>query len=266
MEMDDIAIRAAAKKVAELSAISPSAGGSTSSKRLKPKSAKPVASKRQAAPETPASNTLEPDETTKNPVLSFELKLTRPQDLLDWLDTRGIDGEIIETFGLGLASGRSKTIANRLAIPLHNSDGDLVGYCGRHVGDEVPKDVPKYILPKGFHKDLEVFNLHRVDKDQDYVVLFESYFSVMRHHDQVNCISTFGRSISDAQIEALAQLGCQRVLVAFDGDGPGRDGAAQVAGQLASRFWTRIAQLDDDVKPHQLGWDELGPILRTAWQ
>lgn len=261
MQMDNVAIRAAAKTVAELSGISPIAAGSASRKATKS-----AASKRQAAPETPASDAAEHDKKTENAVLSFELKLTQPDELTDWLGTRSINDDIIDVFGLGLASARSKTIAGRLAIPIHNTEGGLVGYCGRHVGDEVPDDVPKYILPKGFRKDLEVFNLHRLDKDQDYVVLFESYFSVMRHHGQVNCVSTFGRSISDAQIEALEQIGCLRVLIAFDGDQPGRDGAAQVAGQLASKFWTRIVHLDDGVKPHHLDWEELGPILRSAWQ
>lgn len=264
MLFDGVEIRPAAKIVAELSGISPTPSGSAST--FDPtKRAKAATPKRQAAPETPALDAAELEEVTENKVLSFELKLNRPAKLTQWLATRGIDGKTMERFGLGQASRRSKTIAERLAIPLHNVEGALVGYCGRHIGDKVSEDVPKYILPKGFRKDLEVFNLNRIAGDSEYVVLFESYFSVMRHHAQVNAASTFGRSISATQIDLLYEAGCRKVLIAFDGDQPGRDGAITVAGQMASKFWTRIASFEDGVKPHHLDWDELAPILRSAW-
>lgn len=266
MEMDDLEIRKAAKKVAELSGIACSSGANHPAPKKKRK-AKSEAADTSPAPPPPAAETpAEADEVTTNKPLSFELQLTMPNELSDWLAGRGIDADVIETFGLGLVSERSKTIGGRLGIPIHNPAGELVGYCGRHVGDDLPDDVPKYILPKGFRKDLEVFNLHRLPNPCAYVVLFESYFSVMRHHAHVQAVSTFGRSILDQQIEALRERGCNRVLVVFDGDEPGRDGARAVAGQLAEQFQTRIASLDDGVKPHHLSWDELGPLLRATWK
>ena len=265
MQMNDVSIRPAAQTVAELSGISPTPGGSVSAKKPTKAKAKPAASKRQAAPETPASDTAEPDGETENKLLSFELKLTHPTELMEWLATRGIDQEVAETFGLGQVSARSKTIGGRLAIPLHNAGGELIGYCGRHIGNDVPEDVPKYILPKGFRKELELFNLHRLGGEDEYVVLFESYFSVMRHHGNVQAVSCFGRTISQTQIDLLYDAGCRRVLVAFDGDQPGRDGARDVAGKLAERFWTRVVSMPNDTKPHHLDWESLAPHLRSAW-
>lgn len=263
MAMDDIGIRPAAKKVAVLCGISPAPGGTVGNAKGKP--TKSAAKARQAKPETPAPTAAADEEPPHNAPLTFTLQLTQPPALLAWLETRGIDANAIKTFGLGQVSKRSKSIGERLAIPIHNEAGELIAYCGRHIGEELPEDTPKYVLPKGFHKDIEIFNLHRLPVEPVYVVLFESYFSVMRHADNLQCISTFGRSISEAQIALLKDTGCKRVLIAFDGDEPGRAGAATVASQLATSFWTRIVELPEDVKPHHLAWEDLRPILRDVW-
>ena len=47
---------------------------------------------------------------------------------------------------------------DRIVIPIHNREGELVAYAGRSIdGSE-----PRYKFPAGFHKSLELFNLHRV--------------------------------------------------------------------------------------------------------
>ena len=61
-------------------------------------------------------------------------------------------------FGLGYCA--KGTMSGRIAIPIHNHEGALVGYAGRWPG-EPPEERPKYKLPKGFRKSAEVFNLHR---------------------------------------------------------------------------------------------------------
>ena len=44
-----------------------------------------------------------------------------------------------------------------MVIPIHNDRGELVAYAGRSIDDSEPK----YKLPTGFHKSLELFNLDR---------------------------------------------------------------------------------------------------------
>lgn len=267
MEMDGIEIRAAAKKVAALCGLP---GADTTTPRTRPSRRSGSApAPPPASPETPA----EPDDAAPpapNTPLSFTLKLTQPAETTDWLAARGIAADTIDRFGLGVASKKSKSIAGRLAIPIHDRDGQLVAYCGRFIGDELPDDeTPKYVLPKGFRKDLEVFNLHRylaAPPEPPYAVLFESYFSVFRHDGHIPALSVMGRSISPMQIEALTAAGIARILIVFDGDQPGRDGAREVAGALAPHLWTRLVDLPEGVKPHHLSWEELRPYLLSAWQ
>lgn len=258
---EEIELRAAAKLVAEICGIATVSGSPTTTKRpahstnARP-SAKPKARDEQAA---------DPNQVTENKPLNFELTLLQDPKLADWLSNRGIDDQSAQAFGLGRASKRSKTIGERLAIPLHNQSGQLVGYSGRYTGDDKEDDVPKYVLPKGFRKELEFFNLNRLPVELDYVVIFESYLSVIRHHAHVACVSPFGRDIAAAQIELLRDRNYKRFIVVFDGDEPGKAGAATVAGQLAELGWVRTVTLPNQCKPHHLSWDELRPYLTKVW-
>ncbi|WP_317056120.1 CHC2 zinc finger domain-containing protein [Roseovarius rhodophyticola] len=276
-DMDGLAedsIRPAALKVAELSGIAPTANGVTPALRAAGRSvanAKPVVSSSPPPlAETPPNEDM--DGVPQNRELTFTLQTTLDDELVTWLDSRGIIDDLRSEFALGRASKRSKTIAGRLAIPIHNADGKLVAYCGRYVGDDAPDDEPKYKQPPGFRKDLEIFNLHRAVAKLDMfrtVLVFESYFSVMRHHLHAACISFMGRSVSPQQLELLRDAAAngqiKRAIVVSDGDQPGWDGARTIAGELAPLLWTKVLDLAEGEKPHHFEWDDLSERLRQNW-
>jgi DNA primase len=95
----------------------------------------------------------------------------------------------VKAFRLGYcpAEGRGM-MRGRLVIPVFDYRPEdrfspLVAYVGRWVGPEetVPEGEDKYKLPKGFHKSLVVYNLHRV-AGRRHLVVVEGYFSVFRLH------------------------------------------------------------------------------------
>jgi DNA primase len=52
--------------------------------------------------------------------------------------------------------------AGRYVIPVHNPQGELVGYAGRALDEETE---PRYLFPpsdKGFYKSHLLFNLQRI--------------------------------------------------------------------------------------------------------
>ncbi|WP_299854617.1 CHC2 zinc finger domain-containing protein [uncultured Roseobacter sp.] len=277
MALDGVDIRTAALKVADLSGIDPAPGKANrsrpgkSKKQTPPKrTASPEPSSPPPAAETPADEEL--DGEPYNRVLTFDLKTELDDPLKVWLEGRGIGHWAQKEFGLGRAGKRSKTIADRLAIPIHNAQGQCVAYCGRYVGDDAPADEPKYKLPPGFRKDLEVFNLHRAVKQIDkfkILLAFESYFSVMRFYREAPCVSFMGRSVSPRQVDLMVEhikgAGFQKVFVVGDGDEPGRQGARDISGALAPHFWTHVLDLKEGEKPHRLEWDELANRLRENW-
>jgi DNA primase len=105
----------------------------------------------------PISKTNEAGESESNKPLSFTLQNighTHP-----YLIERGLTEETSETFGVGFFPGKG-SMHDRIVIPIHNPAGELVAYAGRSIdGSE-----PRYKFPAGFHKSLELFNLHRVKR------------------------------------------------------------------------------------------------------
>lgn len=78
----------------------------------------------------------------ENPVLTFELKVDPKHP---YLKERGLKKETIEVFGLGFCS--RGLMKDRIAIPIHNKDGELVAYCGRWPGEDPPEGEEKYKMP-----------------------------------------------------------------------------------------------------------------------
>lgn len=258
MKLDQIELRPAAEKVAAICDI-PTADGCTHRRRS------PAPLTREPAPPAPEATTPESapaDEPDVNPPITFTLRLdTEP---IPWLTQRGITPEMSEAFGLGLAT--RGLLKGRVAIPIHNAAGELVAYCGRFPADEPPADAAKYLLPKGFRKELEVFNLSRQPRGAQVLVAVESYLSVVKLHCWgLPVISFMGRSVSDAQRALLREWRIGRLIVLFDGDQPGREGAAVVAGALSSDTWVRVAALPDGVKPHRLEEASVRELLRGVW-
>lgn len=219
----------------------------------------PVPAQVHAKPMTPL---VEPAEPSKP--LGFalnELDAAHP-----YLRQRGLDEATIAAFGLGLCNA-GQTVFGRIAIPIHNAAGELVGYAGRWPGDP-PSDTPKYRLPKGFRKSAEVFNLHRALKEpaDRPLVIVEGFFDVFRlwqlGHRRV--VALMGSSLADAQ-EALLLLhlpaGTQVVLL-LDEDDAGRAGRQECLLRLARTFYVRVESFPEEGRqPEHLTAEKLTALL-----
>ena len=66
----------------------------------------------------------------------------------------------------------------RIVIPIHNERGELLAYAGRSIDNSEPR----YKLPAGFHKSLELFNLHSLleETSTDAVVVVEGFLDCMK--------------------------------------------------------------------------------------
>ena len=69
-----------------------------------------------------------------NPPLGFELKNVDGEKARSYAESRGFGEETVERFGLTVALGGR--FAGRLAIPIHDKEGILVGYAARALKDE----------------------------------------------------------------------------------------------------------------------------------
>jgi DNA primase len=110
-----------------------------------------------APPSVSAGAPLPKDENPSgaNPPLTFTLKTLDPNHAS--LSTLGLRTSTLTDFGAGYCS--KGLLKGRLAIPVHNSGGELVAYAGLAVSGD---GTPRYLFPPNFHPELEVFNLHRL--------------------------------------------------------------------------------------------------------
>jgi len=192
-----------------------------------------------------------------NAPLDFELKgLERHPYLLD----RGFSPETIAQFGLSYCS--RGLLRNRIAIPLRNSTGSLVGYAGRVTDeDSITDENPKYKFPgkrkrKGviyeFRKSLLLYNANRIGEANDLVVV-EGFTSVwwLSQAGITNVVATMGASCSEEQGQLIKLLVNPdgRVWIFTDGDAAGERCAQDIFLYVAPHRFIRWIRLDCGFQP-----------------
>ena len=180
-----------------------------------------------------AAATAIPFRKESNPPLRFSLGAL--DGAHPYLQERGLTAETISTFGLGCCP--HGMLRGWIAIPIHNAKGQMIAYAGRWPGTP-PEEQPKYRLPRGFRKSLELFNQHRAvqESPSEPLVVVEGFFGCMRvwqaGHRRV--VSLMGSLLSPAQEERIAQIAGEngQVLLLFDEDAAGRKGRGEVTGAI----------------------------------
>jgi len=202
-----------------------------------------------------------------NQPLDFELKgldATHP-----YLLSRGFTPETIERFGLGYCS--RGMLKNRVAIPLHDSDGRLVGYAGRVVDDSaINEENPRYRLPGKrekdgtvfeFRKTLFLYNGFRISTPVEDLIVVEGFTSVwwLTQHGLPSVVATIGSDCSEKQVDLILSLvkPSGRVWLAPDGDKSGERCATTLLPQIAPHRLVRWVKLTGDKQPTDLSASEL---------
>ena len=189
------------------------------------------------APEKPSEAQENADRGASRPALvnvplDFELRGLDPDH--PYLKGRGLTPETIAYFGLGYCS--RGLMQGRIAIPLHDRRGRLVGYAGRLVDDDqVDAEHPKYLFPgprqRGgrsleFRKSLLLYHGFQVPQPASDLVVVEGFASVWWLW-QAGVASVVGLMGSDCSCRQLALIlratrPGSRVWLLPDGDQAGR--------------------------------------------
>lgn len=171
----------------------------------------------------------------------------------------------IEHFGLGFCS--RGVLRGHIAIPIHNRNGEIVAYAGRWPGGP-PADTPKYKLPKGFGKNLEVFNLQRALQEPEDLplVIVEGFFDcfALWQAGIAKCVALMGCSLSDEQKllleESMPNGGTIQLLL--DNGEAGRHGTEEIATRLLEFALVRSISLPEGVRqPDELSEDGIAEVF-----
>jgi DNA primase len=137
---------------------------------------------------------------------------------------------------------------NRVVIPIHNEQGELIAYAGRWPGDDMPAQAGKYTFPPNFRKSLILFNLHRArEHATEGLIVVEGFFTIFEfwQRGRKNVVALMGSSMSAEQerliVETVGPKG--RVLLALDNDEAGRKGSADALSRLTSQVFVRAMAL-----------------------
>jgi DNA primase len=243
--------------------------------------APPASAQRRAGPPAkPVAKT--PHQTLINPPLDFELRgldFDHP-----YLYERGFTRKTVERFGLGFCS-RAR-YAGRLAIPLHNPEGQLVGYAGRLTKDgEISEKNPKYLFPcdrirndvvHEFRKSVLLYNAHTITKPVSDLVVVEGFASVwwLWQLGFFNCVAIMGSSCSEDQGRLIAKLiepryanvpaSGGRAWVLTDGDPAGQRCASSIFEQVSMARSVRWPRLAKDQQPTDLSAEQLLKVLEVT--
>ena len=116
------------------------------------------------------------------------------------LQALGLSEETCREFGAGYAP--KGILRGRLAIPIHDLDGNLVAYCGRAVNGEEPT----LIFPKDFEPEAYLFNAHRVGEGELILVRDPLEVLLLMDAGLANAASTLTPEVDAAQLRSIIGL------------------------------------------------------------
>ncbi|MGA9451866.1 MAG: CHC2 zinc finger domain-containing protein [Verrucomicrobiia bacterium] len=202
-----------------------------------------------------------------NAPLDFELKGLNAKH--PYLLNRGFTQETIDHFGLGFCS--RGLLKDRVAIPLHDHEGKLVGYAGRVVDDsKITEDNPRYRFPGArerdgkifeFRKALFLYNGFRFKAPVDDLIVVESFTSVwwLYQNGLPNVVATMGSDCSERQAELIVALlkPGGRAWILTDGDPAGERHAHSLLTKVSPHRFVRWVKLADGKQPTDLSAEQL---------
>lgn len=248
----DLDLRDAAVEVATICQIALSARSKNSSQFKR----KAVRSNGHQTPAPKIEAVAEPAEPDL-PFSPFSTKLKLNTEHQFGVD-RGLTDKLIAQFEMGFQD--RGMFADRWCIPIHDKDGNQLGYTGRWAKKTVPKDIEKWMFPKKFPKQEVLFNAHRVNpymEDHGVILVEGALDTICLHSQEYPVLGLLGTSISEQQIEILLGLEVEFVLVMLDGDAPGRKAVPALLEQLSREFYVRDLKLPDGEDPETLSRDFL---------
>lgn len=145
-----------------------------------------------------------------NAPIDFALKGLDPTH--PFFAEHGISEETAVHFGAGFCARGS--LAGRIAIPLHDAEGHLVGYAGRAIdADETPQTVfPSRREREGKVLDFDpsalLYNAHRLPEQLDALTVFDDMLAVWGSHQsgRAPAVAILGGRASSKQMMLISSV------------------------------------------------------------
>lgn len=164
---------------------------------------------------------------SKETVESFRLGYAEGNGLCKYLAANGVSEDVAEKAGLLCTDEKSgkryEKFWKRIMFPIHDENGNTIGFGGRVTGDEKPKylNSPESVV---FDKSHNLFALDIAKSaNEDNFLLCEGFVDVISLHQNgfSNAVASLGTAFTAGQAELLRKYK-QSVYLVYDSDGPGQ--------------------------------------------
>lgn len=142
-----------------------------------------------------------------------------------YLEDRGVSAEECRRYGIGGTNLLSK-YKNYILIPIRDN-GEIRGYVGRYAAKKVPEDKLRYNNSTGTNFAELMFGYDEIVSGKtECVILVEGIFDKIAvdrvlhlwQSDEIKCVCTFGKKISQQQIFKLLLKLVNKVILLYDFD------------------------------------------------
>ncbi len=169
------------------------------------------------------------------------------------VDQKHYPAQLVEQAGLIVprkegGAGYYDRFRDRLMIPIWDSQGRVIAFGGRALGDDKPKylNSPETDL---FDKGKTLYGLDRAKAaiaKQDGAVVVEGYFDVIALHAAgiTNVVASLGTALSLHQVKMLLRFTeSKKLIFNFDADGAGVKAAERAIGEVATLAYQDAVKL-----------------------
>ncbi len=173
-----------------------------------------------------------------------------------FLEKRDFSLPLMVEAGLLSASENGKIFdrfRGRVMFPIHDSQGEVIGFGGRTLDGGHPKYLNSPESPL-FNKGRTIFNLHRARphiRKRNQAILFEGYVDVIAAWQAgfLHGIATLGTALTEQQAR-LIRRNAEQVIICYDGDAAGQEATDKAIELLQQAGCTvRIAPLPEGTDP-----------------
>ncbi|HAG83744.1 MAG TPA: DNA primase [Cyanobacteria bacterium UBA12227] len=168
------------------------------------------------------------------------------------VEQKGKPVQLVEQAGLiaprKSGDGYRDRFHDRLMIPIHDSQGRVIGFGGRTLKDEQPKYLNSPETPL-FDKSKTLFALDKARNGiskQDQAVVVEGYFDAIALHAAgiTNVVASLGTALSiDQMRQLLRYTDSKQIILNFDADQAGTNAAQRAIGEIADLAYSGQVQL-----------------------
>ncbi len=189
----------------------------------------------------------------------YQLQLKGSTKAVEYLKSRDLSGEVIKRFNIGYSLGGWDHILkhfvksyseqqlidsglviqkddgktydryrDRIMFPIRNRKGQVIGFGGRVLGDDLPKYInsPETSI---FHKGRELYGLYEARKNTqklERIIVVEGYMDViaLAQFGISYAVATLGTATTQEHIKQLFRA-VPEIIFCFDGDRAGREAA-----------------------------------------